>query len=561
METDPGVTLRKDRCLFRQVQIGHACGKGCGLIDDGGLDNIDGVTREKCRQYIVTTERDRTNSAFDVIRTIQADRVDRKLPPLPLTEENLNGHVMCSVAYNRVRTVTQADWNYDAIWGATGLPAGALQVHERWTGDDAAETYATVAFVGSSDTDEEEEEEGQEEAVQPKCDRCGYTTKRPGFSLKSWSADRGGGAGLMRCRNRDGQPVGARCKEVNVTVGAVISSTVTEPEPEREQTGKRRREDTPATAPKRARDRPLVQTVVCDAATRAAAISAIASGADLQGAHAAATAATGIAQEFVTHPPARRAVAARNLELENLLIATGEELDALRLRMDSQAGQKRVYRSRLQEARAVIAALKAEKAAAWRSSQPESNSDEEVSSEDDMDGPLQGMTIDLKEHGRVPNWLRDHIVDLVTTEHQPLSRAFDLVAKTYAAAGATVQYRSGNPCELATRCIVEHSLLVQDAQFQNLVQHYRGCSSVAEGVGASSSCSDQQAELLKPSELHTLAWLKDKRIPVPEAETIDVSEIENFADYDLLGNDSHLLAVGSACCSTTGKRPAHRRIA
>jgi hypothetical protein len=62
---------------------------------------------------------------------------------------------------------------------------------------------------------------------------------------------------LMRCRNRDGQPVGARCKEVNVTVGAVISSTVTEPEPEREQTGKRRREDTPATAPKRARDRPL----------------------------------------------------------------------------------------------------------------------------------------------------------------------------------------------------------------------------------------------------------------------------------------------------------------
>jgi hypothetical protein len=255
-------------------------------------------------------------------------------------------------------------------------------------------------------------------------------------------------------------------------------------------------------------------------------MSAIASGANLQG--AATTAGTGIAQEFVSHLPARRAVAARNLELESKMSATGEELDAVRLRMQSEAGKKRVYRSRLHEARAVIAALKAEKAAGWRASQPESNSDEEVSSEDEMDGPLQGMTIDLKEHGRVPDWLRDHIVDLVTTEHQPLSRAFDLVAKTYAAAGATVQYRSRNPCELATRCLVEHSLLVQDAQFQNLVQHYRDHA----GVGAGNSCSDQQADLLKPSKLHTLAWLKDKRIAVPEAETIDVSEIENFADYD-----------------------------
>ena len=231
-------------------------------------------------------------------------------------------------------------------------------------------------------------------------------------------------------------------------------------------------------------------------------MSAIASGANLQG--AATTAGTGIAQEFVSHLPARRAVAARNLEQESKMSATGEELDAVRLRMQSEAGKKRVYRSRLHEARAVIAALKAEKAAGWRASQPESNSDEEVSSEDEMDGPLQGMTIDLKEHGRVPDWLRDHIVDLVTTEHQPLSRAFDLVAKTYAAAGATVQYRSGNPCELATRCLVEHSLLVQDAQFQNLVQHYRDHA----GVGA--------------------------------------------------GN---VVDTGSACCSTTGKRPAHRRIA
>jgi len=71
MSTGPVVTLRKDRCALRQVGIGHTCGKGCGLIGDGGLGNTDGTTREKTRRYNACADPESSGSALDVSRTIE----------------------------------------------------------------------------------------------------------------------------------------------------------------------------------------------------------------------------------------------------------------------------------------------------------------------------------------------------------------------------------------------------------------------------------------------------------------------------------------------------------
>ena len=62
--------IRKDVCILRQVGIRHKCSEGCGLLEDGGLDNLDGSSREKTQRYYVVASEDAGAPACDVLSTI-----------------------------------------------------------------------------------------------------------------------------------------------------------------------------------------------------------------------------------------------------------------------------------------------------------------------------------------------------------------------------------------------------------------------------------------------------------------------------------------------------------
>merc|ERR1711865_688470 len=105
-------------------------------------------------------------------------------------------------------------------------------------------------------------------------------------------------------------------------------------------------------------------------------------------------------QHHTTHAQARRTVAAQNLQLQQQLHITTEQLDDIKRRMDGQAGQKRVYRSRLQEACDEIEQLRAENAALQERLQADSSNDSVKNT--NTDGPpLQGTVINLKESNKV----------------------------------------------------------------------------------------------------------------------------------------------------------------
>ena len=150
MSTGPIVTLRKDRCALRQVGLGHTCGKGCGLIGDGGLGNSDRTTREKTRRYNVCADPESSGSALDVSRTIDADRAASGLEPLRLSEKDLRGHHMCSVAYDRVRTITNAGLDHDDM---KLLPEDWL-IHTGWLQEYDSGNYDAWVHSSSSDPDE-----------------------------------------------------------------------------------------------------------------------------------------------------------------------------------------------------------------------------------------------------------------------------------------------------------------------------------------------------------------------------------------------------------------------
>eukprot|EP01049_Picozoa_sp_SAG25_P013688 SAG25_NODE_2191_length_1855_cov_1.302392_3_plen_127_part_01 len=101
-------------CLWAQLVHGHACTQGCGMIQDGGMDNISGDARERTAARWVVAEEGAASCARTVLRSLAADWEESQQEPIiGLTKEAVIGVFLCQRAYDRVRTTTEADLKLD----------------------------------------------------------------------------------------------------------------------------------------------------------------------------------------------------------------------------------------------------------------------------------------------------------------------------------------------------------------------------------------------------------------------------------------------------------------
>ena len=189
-----------------QLGVGHKCSKGCGLIEDGGLDNLEGGGREVTARYCfpMTEELDPAELRLDLRDLVAAERAQRQQPALDLPPygDQLKGHWLCQAGYDRVRKMTKAD--YERLETDHELEtAEARSLWRELHSEEAKDQYREWYEADNMELDGSEVEAAEPEAVHEhvkRCDRCGFSTDRPGFSLQKWRPERGGGDGLYCCR-------------------------------------------------------------------------------------------------------------------------------------------------------------------------------------------------------------------------------------------------------------------------------------------------------------------------------------------------------------------------
>jgi len=186
------------------------------LLEDGGLDNLDGSSREKTQRYHVAASEDAGAPACDVLSTIAAERAAQQKESIQLTEEVVIGKLMCRQAYLRVRRITEVNLSYDPD---IPLAPEAMCQYSRACSDEARESYDEAVWIDPEDPDEEQEEEKPIVPQPKRCDRCGLTSNLSKFKLKNWPE---GGEGMKRCHTR---PRGGKCIPLTVATAATDSAT------------------------------------------------------------------------------------------------------------------------------------------------------------------------------------------------------------------------------------------------------------------------------------------------------------------------------------------------
>ena len=224
--TSQSRSFRKDRCLMSQLGVGHKCSKGCGLIEDGGLDNLEGGGREVTTRYHfpMAEELDLAELRLDLRDLVAAERAQRQQLALDLPPygDQLKGQWLCQVGYDRVWKMTKAD--YERLETDLELEPSVAALWRELHSEEAEDTYREWYEVGevvdNMELDGSEAEAAGKEVVDEQvkwCDRCGFSTDRAGFSLQKWRASRGGDDGLYCCKQR---PWG-KCTAVAAGAGRV----------------------------------------------------------------------------------------------------------------------------------------------------------------------------------------------------------------------------------------------------------------------------------------------------------------------------------------------------